>query len=747
MPETPGLLEPPPAQSAAPPAPRPAVGLRALSDNVHLLDRLAAVYQYRYTALGVFVLTFLIAMIQGRSTTIRMYEARGRVLIEDPRSSTTPGVGMTGRVYGSPQVYYQTESSVFKGRDLAQIVVRRLKLDSVPEFNGTMPAAPPTTLAVIREIPRRVWRIIRAAPVAADPHTTKILAPDLSTLVDAFLARVRVSSGENRSLIDVTFQSVNPDFAALAVSTLMEEYVRDHLDTKLRSVKITLDWMSNEVAKQQLKVEEAERALVEYRNRKNAFSVDDKQNIGLAQLKKLNDDLAAVKTRRAQKEVLYTRLTGAHEPADTLSAIAQMQNVQTARVRLLDAERARQAAASRYGDKHPTFQRTDAGWREAKQQYDVEVARAVEQAKQDYQSAVLEEQMLTRALDGAKVNSRETANKAVDYSILEREAISNRQIYQVLLQRENELRIASNSEANNVRILEHADVPAAPMPAPANRTWLLSLTIALTVSLVVTYGLDYMNESVKTPDDVGRYLKLPFLGLVPSVAGDQSPILFSHDTPQDFGEACRGLRTALTARYPPGGPTTLVVTSTLPLEGKSTAAANIAIALAYGGERVLLIDADMRRPGLHSLLGLTNDRGLSEVLRGQLRLRVVLQRTQDPNLLLLAAGRVPSNPSELLGSERMRMLVSNLAHGPFKWIIFDTPPVLAVTDPVILAGMVTGVTFITAAATTPRRQAQRAIMTLLASCPRDIAVVLNKVNMTRDWYYARHYARQSKEYV
>src|SRR6202011_715128 len=236
-------------------------------------------------------------------------------------------------------------------------------------------------------------------------------------------------------------------------------------------------------------------------------------------------------------------------------------------------------------------------------------------------------------------------------------------------------------------------------------------------AIMVPFGLDYINDTVKTPEDVTRRLKLPFLGLVPSVRGDKHPGLASSHVPHDFGESFRSLRTALMAKYDTPLTKVVMFTSAQPLEGKTTTACNIAMALAYGGARVLLIDADMRRPGLHRPLRLTNDRGLSQVLVGQARVRDVIQRTVDPNLLAITAGKTPPNPSELLASERMRTLLTNLSHGPFDWIIIDTPPVLAVTDAVILAPLVSGVTYVIGAEMTRRRLVERAIETVVSAGP------------------------------
>jgi capsular exopolysaccharide synthesis family protein len=377
----------------------------------------------------------------------------------------------------------------------------------------------------------------------------------------------------------------------------------------------------------------------------------------------------------------------------------------------------------------------------------METTRTLQTVKAEYDRATLEERTLAANLERAKVDVKDLSRLSVDYNVMEREAESNRTVYNALLQRERELRVSANSRLNNVRVIERAEVPGGPISPAGRTTWLLAIAIGLAASVGVAYGLDYMNDTIKTPEDITRQLKLTFLGLVPAVRGDRHPVLASSHTPHDFGEAFRSLRTSLISRYSGEGAKTMVVTSAQPLEGKTTTAANIAMALAYGGSRVLLIDADMRRPGLHRPLRLNNERGLSQILTGQARVRDVIQRTVDPNLLAVTAGRTPPNPSELLSSERMKTLITNLAHGPFDWIIIDTPPVLAVTDAVILAPVVSGVTFVIGSEMTRRRLAERALETIMASHPKLMGVVLNRVDFARNkYYYHRYYGYEHKNY-
>jgi len=270
--------------------------------------------------------------------------------------------------------------------------------------------------------------------------------------------------------------------------------------------------------------------------------------------------------------------------------------------------------------------------------------------------------------------------------------------------------------------------------------------VPLLVPLGLAFGIEYLDDTVKTPDDVTGRLRLPLLGLVPSVRDKRVPLL-SEPVPHDFGEAFRSLRTSLVFTSGADGPRVIAVTSSQPLEGKTTTACNLGMVLALGGSRVLLVDADMRRPGLHAVIGAQNEIGLSHLLVGQARVRDAVQKTTEPNLFVISAGRIPPNPSELLSSERMNALCANLQSGPFDWVIIDTPPVLAVTDAVIVARAVSGVVFVIGSEMTRRVHAERAIETLTAGGTKSIGAVLNRVDFDRNrYYYSRYYGYHYQNY-
>jgi capsular exopolysaccharide synthesis family protein len=402
--------------------------------------------------------------------------------------------------------------------------------------------------------------------------------------------------------------------------------------------------------------------------------------------------------------------------------------------------------AGRYGPEHPRMVEVTGQIENAKRRLVAERTKVLESIKNDYSAALAQERSFSAQLEEQKGASMDLDRKSGDYKLLQRKADSDRQVYQSLLSQQKELAVVANSRANNVQVLDRADVPTFPVSPNPRRDWITAILAGLTIALGLAFGMEYLDDSVKTPEDITKRLRLPLLGLVPAVRGDRVPVL-TETVPHDFGEAFRSLRTSLVFTSGAQSTRIIAVTSSQPLEGKTTTACNLALALAFGGSRVLLIDADMRRPGLHKTIGLHNETGLSHLLVGQARVREVVQRTSEPNLVVITAGRTPPNPSELLSSERMYSFLANLATGPFDWVIVDTPPVLAVTDAVIIAPRVSGVVFVVGSEMTRRVHAERALETLQSGRPRSIGVVLNRVDFDRNkYYYSRYYGYQYKSY-
>ena len=726
-------------------------GLFSPTGEVHLYDRLALLA--KHWKASVVVATLVVAgMMYQTYTTIPMYRAQARIQIEEEHTAQTDFKDPY-LAYSDPEPYYQTQFRILRGRDLARRAARRLKLETVPEFNGKGPTPPALSRAISTVKDKLIAPFSSGTTVSgteavsgdAHPATAPALAPTENGIVDAFLGRVQVEPVRGSRLVDVYFVSADRQFSAKAINVLAEEYVQQNLEYRLQNTDKTLQWLTQEVAKQQQVVQASERMLAEYRENQNALSLEDRQNIIVARLNQVNDAVARARTARIQKEAIYNQIQETKN-LDSLGAIASNVFVQQLKQRVVDLERERNRLTERYGEKHPDVIKVNAQLDDTQRQLNAKIEKAVESIKAEYQAAVAEERQLSSDLESQKAQATDLNRKSIDYSVLQREAESNRQVYESLLQREKELRVVSNSRANNVRLLDRAEVPGAPFTPNTRRAWMMALLFGLGLGIAAAFAIDYLDDTIKTPEDVTWRLRLRFLGLVPKVHGERHPVL-SGPVPHDFGEAFRALRTAMVAGTGGTGTRIVAITSTQPLEGKTTTAVNIALALAIGGARVLLIDGDMRRPSLHKAIRLPNDKGLAELLNGSARMREVVQRCGDPNLLVISAGQTPSNPSELLGSERMHAFLRQLATGPFDWVIIDTPPVLAVTDAVILAPLVDSVTFVVGAEMTRWRLAERAIETLQTGQPKAVNAVLNRVDFDRNrYYYARYYGHQYKSY-
>jgi polysaccharide biosynthesis transport protein len=738
--------------TSAPQMDAPSLPVPGGSQPVHLLDRLAALLKHRRIAGAAFVIVVGVMMVQTYSQ-VPMYRTSSRVMIQDERTTAVGNLNANDPAFWEESdPYYNTQYSILRSRGLARRVVHRLQLQNHPLFNGSAPKRQGIGI-MIADARRKISSTVQAVLHRQPATPTEPPAPDEesaeSGAISQFLGGVRIVPEQKTRLVEIVYESSDPQFAALAANTLAEEYTAQNLELRLATYQKNLRWLSEEVAKQEKKVSDAEAAMTQYRTDQNALSLGDRQNITIARLNALNETVTRQRTDRLQKEATYNQLKSvdpASDAADAFPVVAATPGVVEAKNRLTDlmAERAR--LSSRYLPSHPEMQKLDIQIKNARDTLTAQRARVIESVKNDYASAVAAERSFAASLEQQKHEAMDLDRKSGSYVVLQRQADSDRQLWQSLLQQQKELQVVSNSRSNNVQVMDRAEVPGAPFSPNTRREWFTAMMAGILIAFGLAFGIEYLDDTIKTPEDVSKRLGLPLLGLVPAIRGTRVPLL-SETVPHDFGEAFRSLRTSLVFTAGAGESRVIAVTSSQPLEGKTTTACNLATALALGGSRVLLIDADMRRPGLHQVMQVQNEAGLSQLLVGQSRVREAVQRTSEPNLFVITAGRTPPNPSELLASERMKSFLANLSHGPFDWVVLDTPPVLAVTDAVVLASQASAVVFVVGSEMTRRVHAERALATLRAGKPRSIGVVLNRVDFDRNkYYYARYYGYNYKTY-
>ena len=736
-------------------------------------DRLAVVSRYRHLIVVAMLLAIVGALLK-TYTTLPLYRAHATVLLEETQVSADVFRSAPRRYYQDREPFLETQYRVLQSRELALRAVERLDLADAPELNGEGPEPPVLQAAFVsfqRAVTAALRRLVAGSARREPPAPAAPPSPD--ALATALLSRVRVTPVPNSQLVNVGFQAADPELAARAANVLAEEYVRLNLEIKLASMDETLTWLAEELTRQRATVEAAEYRLATYRETQNALSLDGTQDIVTTRLQQLNNALTVAETTRAQKEALYdqVQVLGVNSAAArALPAVLQNPTVRDVKTRLTVLEAERAWLSQRYGARHPEILKIDAGIAAATRELEGATTLAILSLRSDFEAALAEERALRAELDAQKDAALVLNRKSVDYGVLERDAASEQQVYETLLQREKELRIESHLQTNNVRLVDRATVPGAPFTPNTRGDLVLAIVFALIGSVGLAFGLNAIDDTLKTPEDVTRQLNVPFLGLTPAVPGERRPLLSDPAVPADFKEYYRALRTSLvfTVRtLPDHASRTVAVTSAQPLEGKTTTACNLAMVLTSGGARVLLIDGDMRRPSVHTVFGLRNGVGLSNVLVGQNGLGEAIHRTEDPKLYIMPAGHVPPNPAGLLASAEMVDLLHRLVNqpverhtqaaggrsrdvsdlGPFDWVIIDTPPVLAVTDAVTLMPSVSGLVFVLGAEMTRLGAAERALNLLRAAGPADVGVVLNRVNFNRNkFYYHRYYGHRQQYY-
>jgi polysaccharide biosynthesis transport protein len=360
---------------------------------------------------------------------------------------------------------------------------------------------------------------------------------------------------------------------------------------------------------------------------------------------------------------------------------------------------------------------------------------------------VAQEKSLTQALEQQKADALALNRKGIEYGALARDAASNRQIFESLMQRTKETGIAGELKTSNIRVVDAAETPRSPVTPNTRNNLLLALFGGSTLAVGLAFFFEYMDNRIKSPEEMKQHLGLPFLGMVPALfdSGVDSPLI-NKGVPNNFSESFRAVRTNLLFSSADEGGRSIVVTSTAPGEGKTVVASNLAMALAQAGQRVLLIDADMRKPRVHLVFEMLQEPGLSNVLVGNAKSSEAIRTTTVPGLWVMPAGLLPPNPAELLGSKRFKDFMASLG-GHFDWVMIDTPPVMAVTDSSVVAHLVNGVLFVVGAEMTNRHAAVRALEQLGHARAKFVGTVLNRVDLQHNsYYYSPYYRREYSDY-
>lgn len=684
------------------------------SEELPLIDltvywRLAL--KYRFLIIGF----FLGALVIGATLTLLMtplYKAQATLQIDREAArviDSEDGTPRENMMQG--EEFFQTQYGLLRSRSLAERVVESLGLASSnaaleemgiepPEAGGTAASQAARRKAVVL---RTVQRNLTVAPVRGS------------------------------RLVAVGYTSPNPVVAARISNGFAENFIQSNLDRKFESSAYAREFLEERIAQTKERLESAERQLVAYAANNQIINVGEPsegpatsgatESLASNNLVALNSALARTRAERVAAEERWR--SARSTDLMTLPEVLQNPSIQrlTEQRAVLEAEY--QQKLSIYQSDYPEMVRLRAQIEEAEGQIQTIAGNIRSSIRSQYEISANQERSLQAQVTGLTGDVLDLRDRSIQYNILQRELDTTRTLYEGLLQRYKEVGVTGSVTANNISVVDVATPPIAPFKPNLMLNMLFAALLGLGLGGLLAVILEAFDETLATPDDVEKKLGVSVLGVVPLLDKGETTASALADIRSGFSEAYYSLRTALQFSTADGAPSSLLVTSARPAEGKSTTAYAVAFNLARVGKRVLLVDGDLRNPSMHRVIGVENERGMSNLLSGSMDLAEVVLRTRQENLFFVPCGPLPPNPAELWGGDRLRQFLAE-ARNNFDHVVMDGPPVLGFADAPLLAAAVNGVLFVLESRGTRRGQARGALRRMQVGRAHLLGSVLTK---------------------
>jgi len=714
------------------------------SAEINMMDYWAVVLKRKWVILSFAVPLFVFVTVM--SFAVRpTYTATGTLLIEkEPNILSFEEVL---QIESFNDDYYQTQYKLLQSRSLANAVIERRKLIENVTFAGKLKKKRPEA-------------------VRDDPAFR-------SLLIDNFLARLKIKPVQTTRLVEVSFKDNDPKFAAETVNTLFDAFIDMTIDTKYEATAQATEFLAGQIEKIKNEIDKDERTIQQYGAEKNIVTLSDKETTIVEKLGELNRALTEAQIERLNKETYYFSIKNV-SPEFLPEALANPL-IQRLREDYNRLNRQYLKMQDRFKEEFPELQRLKTELESARTSLETEAENLKKAAYSDWQGALSRERSLGAAFNGQKEVANQLNSNAISYNQLKIELENKKSLLESLMRRESETGVSARLKGlrtSNVRVVDRAEPPLYPTSPKKKRNMLLALLIGMGGGIGLAFLFERLDDSIKTFEDVEKCTGFPALGIVPAFRSDGHekepadggapewgtgpeaagpldergsektgpPGLITFVSPNsNVSESYRSLRTALLLSSAEPKPRCLAVTSALPQEGKTLTLANLAVTLAQSGKKILIVDADLRKPRQHEVFKMRNINGLTNFLTGKMEKGSLIKLTEVPNLFLINAGPVPPNPLELLGSDKMTSLIATLREA-FDYVLFDTPPILAVTDALDLGSKLDGVILVVWGEKTSREALKRTREKLDMIKARTLGVVLNNVTIRRhDHYYRQGY--------
>ena len=762
-------------------------GVDPNADNeVHLLDYWRAIRKRLWLVLGIVALVTMLAVVYvARKPDFYEAQARVQVDLEDTGSL----VNSSRPIYGPADdpIYFNTQLQILVSPGLLRRVVRTLDLEHNPDFFKGNAAQRQST-----------WQtFLRMVGLGSKPQDTGVKPPDqlpltttvaqataredlneakrLEPYVNLILAGLKVEPvKETRGyyketrLIDIKFTHFDPLVASKIVNAIAETYVFSNLEKRTEANSTTGDFLQKRIAELQQQIRTAEERLVNYAKNNQIISLDPNQNTVVERLAGLNQQLLQAENDRKTAEAAFN----AAKLPDAATAMVDDATKQTSDIegKLIELRQKRAQLLVDATEEAPEVKEVDQQLGELERQLKDfrtrKSATLLTNLHTRYQQTLEREQSLRKAFEQQRAQTLSQNEAAINYRIIQQEIETNKSLLNGLLQGAKENDVVLAGKPNNISIVDYALTPDSPVGPNRTRTVIAAFFLSIGLGLGLALFFEYLDDTVHSTEEVERVLHLPALAVIPSVGGGvrrrmlpgstalqkqngngngNSELLMNVDSRSPLAEAYRHLRTSVLLSTAGRAPKSLLVTSSLPGEGKTTTAVNTAISLAQTGASVVIIDADMRRPRLQSIFDMRGQEGLSSILSSETSeddMLTLVRHDEESGLNVLTSGPIPPNPAELLGSDQMRRLMSVL-QSHYTHVVVDSPPVSSFTDGVLISSMVDGVLLVVHGGKSSRHIVRRSKQLLSDVGAKIFGVVLNNVNLqSHDYYYYQSYYGQ-----
>ncbi len=722
----------------------------------------------KWTIIAVFILSVLIAYVQA-ARVVPIYRGTARILI-DTDSRTPLPIQEYNLVDTRSHTYMLTQFGIIKSRELASRVIASLDLVNHPNFfpkpkYDFFSKISGWFRSKIYFIKSRLFLLfnIGGSQAGAVENKPEHITPDFSDvekeeteqkippyLISAFISRVGINQVPSTRLIDISFSAPDPVLAAKIANELVKHYSDLNLEMRMKSTQDAVQWLNERVEKEREKVEAAEAELLRFKDEEGLISdlSTDLIKSATQEIGQLNSQLIELEANRVEAQTKYRQAISFEDDPEMQGSIPEVlaseliKEIKKMEVVLYNRL---SELSKKYGPNHPQMIAVTSELEELKTRRTDEVKRIVQSLRNEYQLALAKEESLRNMLEAKKGNLMELNKKAIEYRVLQRQADSSKQLFDMLISRLNQTSLAEEIREGNIRLIDSAEV----VRRPVNINFKNKLRDAAAIGLILGVGLclllEYLDNTIKFPTEIQERFGVSYLGMVPALESEKleddihSDVIVYHSPRSTASEAIRGIRTSILFSSPDVTPQIILVCSAEAAEGKTSCAANLAVTMAQAGSSVLMMDCDMRRPRLNKVFNLDRENGLSNILAGEKQVKDVIVSTAIPNLDLISCGPTPPNPSEILGSKKMGLLLQGLRKS-YKRIIIDTPPVNAVTDAVVLSKSVDGVVLVIKAGDTPRQVIRNAVDHLNNVNAHILGAVLNGVEMGKDKYYYYQYS-------